>query len=97
MCSVTDAFYAETLALSHAVQVADQFGVGRAVFETDCINLKTAMNTTDYDLGPLGILISDIRHRLRFNFIDARVVYAPRGCNKPAHVFSRFGCWICSG
>ena len=29
---------------------------------------------------------SDMKHRLRFSFIDAHVVHAPRDCNKPAHV-----------
>ena len=34
---VTDAFHAE--ALSHTIQVADQLGVGRVIFKTNCINL----------------------------------------------------------
>ena len=28
---------------------------------------------------------------LRFNFIDARVVFAPRGCNKSAHELAALG------
>jgi hypothetical protein len=30
-------------------------------------------------------MIEDMKFRLRLNFVDARVVYAPRSCNKPAH------------
>jgi hypothetical protein len=33
----SDAFHAEAIALSIVVQIAEQTGVGRVVFETDCI------------------------------------------------------------
>jgi hypothetical protein len=45
--------------LSNVVQIAEQFGVGRVVFETDCSNLHRALISSDYDLAPIGAIISD--------------------------------------
>jgi hypothetical protein len=42
LVKMRDAFHAEATTLSHAIQVVDSLGVGRVVFETDCINLKQA-------------------------------------------------------
>jgi hypothetical protein len=86
-----DAFHAEATALSHAIQVADSLGVGRVVFETDCINLKYAMTTNDYSLAPIGNLITDLKYQLRIGFIVASVVYVSRCCNKPAHELAALG------
>jgi hypothetical protein len=61
------------------------FGVGRAIFETDCSNLQRAMTTTDYDLSSVGVLIGDLKFRIRISFTEASVVFSPRICNKPAH------------
>ena len=43
------------------------------------------MNKNGYDLSPMGILLCD-SYRLRFNFIDACVMYTPQVCNKPARL-----------
>ncbi|XBI10215.1 hypothetical protein VPH35_137542 [Triticum aestivum] len=72
------ALQAEAVALSKAVTLADRLGVGRVIFETDCMVLKQAMNSNDYELAQLGVLFSDIRFRLRTHFIEAHVVYVPR-------------------
>lgn len=60
-----------------------QMGVGHVVFETNNQNLMVAMNSAEYDFSPLGVLFADMRFVLRTRFIDASVVFAPRGCNKP--------------
>jgi hypothetical protein len=39
--------------------------------------------TSDYSVSPIGTLISDLKFSLHINFIKARVVYAPRVCNRP--------------
>ena len=78
-------------ALSNAIQLAEQMGVRRAVFEADCLNLKSAMNSSEQDLSPICILISDMAFRLRVGFIDASVVYTPRGCNRLAHELAALG------
>jgi hypothetical protein len=86
-----DAFHAEATALSHAIEVAESLGVGRVIFESDCLNLVTAVTTSDYSLSPIGVLLNDLRYQLRMSFIDASVVYAPRSCNKPAHELAALG------
>ena len=58
--AVSDALHAETLALSHAMQVAEQLGVGRVIFETDCITLQQAMSSTTYDYAQLGVVSADL-------------------------------------
>jgi hypothetical protein len=44
--------------------------VGKVNFETDCINLKNAMSSSEYDLGPMGILLGNLKFRLHTCFID---------------------------
>ena len=91
LLNISDTFNAEAPALSNAIKLVDCLGVGRVIFASDCINLKRAMNTTDYDLGPLGLLLSDMKFGLRMSFIDAYVMYAPRGYNKPAYELADLG------
>jgi hypothetical protein len=97
LINVTNAFQAEAIALSNAIDVADRLGVGKLTFETDCINLKNAMTSSGYDFGLMGILLGDLKFRLHTCFIDASVVYAPRGCNKPAHELAALGVGIAHG
>jgi hypothetical protein len=49
------------------------------------------MNYSEYDLAPVGVIISDLKFRLSFNFIEASVVFAPRSCNKPSHELAALG------
>jgi hypothetical protein len=86
-----EAFEAEATALSYAIQVANQLGVGPVTFETDCINLKSALTMNDLDLAPLGALIKDMKFYLRLNFTQASVVYAPCACNRHAHELAALG------
>jgi hypothetical protein len=88
---MSDAMHAEATALSHAMQIAEQLGIGRVIFETDCLNLKQSMTSLDYSLSTLGNLISDMKFRLLMNFIEARVVFVPRACNRPARVLAAMG------
>jgi hypothetical protein len=89
--AVADAMHAEAVALSNAVKVADHFGVGLVVFETDCCNLQRAMISSAYDLSPIGVIITDI------NFIQASVVFSPLFCNKPAHELAALGIGVVHG
>jgi hypothetical protein len=36
LSNVNDTFQSETTALVNAIQAADQMGIGRVIFETDC-------------------------------------------------------------
>jgi hypothetical protein len=65
--------HAETMTLSNVIDIADQMGMGRVIFETDCLNLKHAMSTSDYSFSTLGVLISDMKFRIQMNFIETTV------------------------
>jgi ribonuclease HI len=56
--------HAETAALTNAMQVAKQMGIGRVIFETDYLNLKQAMTMSDYSFSLLKNLISDFQVRM---------------------------------
>lgn len=92
-----DALHAETFALAQAVATADRLGVGRAIFETDCLVLKQATTSNAYDLAPLGVMFSDIRFKLQTLFIEACVAYVARTCNRPAHVLASKGAGLADG
>ena len=96
MSNITDALQAETLSLSNAIQVGDQMGVGRVIFETDSSNLMASMNSSDYDLSSLSVLFVDMCFKLRTRFIDASVILNPRSCNKPAHELAALGTSVAS-
>jgi hypothetical protein len=95
--NISTAMHAEVVALVNSIQIAEQMGMGKVVFETDCLNLKQAMTTSDYSFSLLGNLISDMKFSLQMNFIEASVVYAPRTCNRPAHVLAAMGVGLVQG
>jgi hypothetical protein len=84
---MSDAMHAEVTALSNAMQVAEH--IGKVIF--NCLNLKNAISSSDYSFSTIGILLSDMRFRLHMNFLEAKVVYAPRVCNRPAHELAALG------
>lgn len=86
-----DALHAETRALSNAVQLADQLGVGPVLFKMDSLMLERAVVTNLYDFALLGQVFRDIKAKLNNQFIHADVVYVRRECNKPAHVSGAMG------
>jgi hypothetical protein len=94
---MSNAMHAKAMSLSNVIHIVEQLSVGRAVFEMDCINLQQAMMMTSYDYGPLGILISGLKFRLRLNFLEATVIYAPRSCNRPAHELASLGVEVVDG
>jgi hypothetical protein len=53
LTNVSNAFQVETMALSNAIDIADNLGVGKVAFETNRINLKNTMSLSEYDLGPM--------------------------------------------
>jgi hypothetical protein len=56
------------------MQIADQLGMGKVIFEIDCLNLQKALTSSDYSFSHIDILISDMKYRLQMNSIEARVV-----------------------
>jgi ribonuclease HI len=89
--NVGEAIHTETQALLQAITIAEQFGIGRPIFATDCQVLERAITTNNYDAAPLGALFREAKHRLRLSFIEHRIVYMHRSCNKPAHELAALG------
>lgn len=95
--SLSDALRAEAEALLNAILVADRLGVGRAIFETDCLILKQAVSSDAYDQAPLGIFFCDIKYKLCTLFIEARLIHAASGCNQPSHALAALGAGLDNG
>jgi ribonuclease HI len=86
-----EAIRTETQALLQAITIAEQFGIGRPIFATDCQVLEQAINKDSYDAAPLGALFREAKYRLRLSFTEYRIVYMNRSCNKPAHELAALG------
>ncbi|KAI4974912.1 hypothetical protein ZWY2020_048519 [Hordeum vulgare] len=91
LAHLTDPLQAETEALRHAIAFAEDQGMGRVIFETDCSNLQQAISSTAQDREPLGIFFREAKFRLQFGFMEWQVVYFPRMCNTAAHVLAARG------
>ncbi|KAI5010720.1 hypothetical protein ZWY2020_012857 [Hordeum vulgare] len=91
LAHLRDPLQAETEALRHAIDFAEDQGMGRVIFETDCSNLQQAISSTSQDRGPLGILFREAKFHLQFGFMEWQVVYSPRMCNTAAHVLAARG------
>ncbi|KAI4968921.1 hypothetical protein ZWY2020_046251 [Hordeum vulgare] len=86
-----DALHAETIAIQHAIGLANQLGMGRIILETDSQILKQALLSPSLDQSRLGHLFLDIKYQLITEFIDYAVEFCPRACNKPAHSLAVLG------
>lgn len=86
------ALHAETEAFLQAIRIAEQYGMGHVIFETDCLALQQALSSASQDRGPLGILFREAKFLLGLGFIEYRILHYPRSCNKPAHVLASYDC-----
>ncbi|KAL0463371.1 UNVERIFIED_CONTAM: hypothetical protein Slati_0224700 [Sesamum latifolium] len=57
---IADAQVAETLAAREAVDLAERMHWQHVIFEGDCLNLITKLNSQERDFSDLGPLIGDI-------------------------------------
>lgn len=85
------ALQAEAEALLQAIKLAEQYSMGRVIFETDCLVLQQACSSSSADRGPLGVLFREAKFQLRLGFIDHRVMFCPRVSNEAAHVLASCG------
>lgn len=88
---VSDALHAEATALLNAINLAEDHGMGCVIFETDCLGLAQAINTTVLDRSALGALFRETRFLLQMGFSEWSVIHCPRACNKPAHEMAAIG------
>ena len=70
---------------------SEDHGMGRVVFETDCIGIQQAVTTTSLHRSTLGALFREIKYLLQLGFIEWKVTFCPRLCNVPAHELAAIG------
>ncbi|KAK1695609.1 hypothetical protein QYE76_012306 [Lolium multiflorum] len=58
-----EALHTEAEALIQAIRVAENMGIGRPIFVSDCMGLVQATNNTSYDMSPLGALFREAKPR----------------------------------
>jgi hypothetical protein len=63
--SVLDALHSETVAVMHAIDMANRPGIGRVILATDCLVLQKALASNEYDLAQLGSLFREATSLLR--------------------------------
>jgi hypothetical protein len=83
--------HAKTISLLKAIDLAEQFGVGRVIFSTECLGLQHAIISTSQDRARIGILFREAKYLLSLGFSEYQVIFKPRYCNKPTHVLANFG------
>jgi hypothetical protein len=86
--SYVDALHSEIVAMMHAIDMVNQLGIDRLILAPDCLVLKKALTSNEYDLAHLGALFIEARFLLRTSFIEYKIVFVLRVCNKPAHVLA---------
>lgn len=91
LANISEPLHAEVAGLLNAITLAENHGMGRVIFETDCSGLQQAVTTTTLDRSSLGTLFREIKYRLHLAFIDWSVVFCPRTCNVPAHELAALG------
>jgi ribonuclease HI len=88
---VESAASAEAQACDAALHQAAQWGMTRIVVESDAQNLVRAVQSTNLDRAPEGVVYRDIRLFAQLNFSLISFVYSPRNCNKVAHALVAIG------
>lgn len=88
---VIDSFQAEVIACLQGLQAAVELGIGRAIVESDALQVIQACTSTTYDLSSAGNLISELLHAAHVNFQSLQFVYIPRSCNKVADTLAALG------
>jgi hypothetical protein len=94
---VADALHAETIACLKAIEFAVELGMGRIIIETDATLLKSALQSSEFDLARHGVLFREAKFLLLTNFLDYKVLYCKRKCNSVAHVLATAGASLLSG
>jgi ribonuclease HI len=85
------ALHSEAMACLKAVQAVATWGMGNIHIESNSVTLVQALQSSEHDRAPEGVLFREIRILLRLNFISAKVSHARRLCNKAAHCLAALG------
>jgi ribonuclease HI len=81
----------EALACAKALHASAEWGMGSIHVETDSAVLVKALQSTDYDLAPEGVLFRDMRIFMKLNFNSYQVTHVSRTCNNVAHSLAAYG------
>jgi hypothetical protein len=73
------------------MHAAVEWGMGDIHLETNSRVLVCALQNSDYDPAPKGVLFRDMRIVLRMNFISYQVSHVSKTCNSVAHVLDALG------
>jgi ribonuclease HI len=87
----SSALHAEAQACSEALQATAFWGMGVIQLETDSMILVKALQGSDYDRAPEGVLFRDMRISMQLNFSSCKIGYVPRSCNIAADKLASFG------
>jgi ribonuclease HI len=79
---------AEAQACAQALQAAADWGMLNITIESDAQNLIRALESTDFDLAPEGVIYRDIKIFINLNFESVKLNFRPRSCNKVAHAIA---------
>jgi ribonuclease HI len=82
---------AEAQACAQALQAAADWGMLNITIESDAQNLIRALESTDFDLAPEGVIYRDIKIFINLNFQSVKLNFRPRSCNKVAHAIAAMG------
>jgi hypothetical protein len=80
--------YAEACALRCAVSLAQDEGMLKAVFATDCLSLVQRLKSHQLDLSDVGMVVDDIKIMVK-DFISASFVHVNRSLNEAAHILAK--------
>jgi ribonuclease HI len=88
---VTSAAQAEAQACTEALHAAADWGMSQVHIESDSQNLVCALQSSDFDLAPEGVIYRDLRVFMRLHFSSVLITYVPCTCNKLAHALAALG------
>ena len=74
-----------------ALQAAAAQGMQKIVLASNSQTLVKALQTTEHDLAPGGVLFREAKFMLATMFSSTSIVHAYRSCNSVAHALARFG------
>ena len=91
LSTVSDALCAEAHACVEALLAAATQGMQHIILETDSATLVKALQSSEHDLAPGGVLFREAKFILDTMFSSWSVVFVNLSCNSVAHDLARFG------
>jgi hypothetical protein len=74
-----------------AIQAAASWGMETIQVESDSAILVKALQCSEYDLAPEGVLSREMRIFIHLNFVSFKITHARCVCNKAAHCLAAIG------